>query len=304
LPASQALGGGTTTISCGMIVTTSIKAGNGLTNCPGDGLVIGAKKVNVNLNGHTIDGQDTGAGVDFNGYAEVTVQNGTNDFEDGILVSGQSGTVIRVTSTSNDRGFHIDAGGVGSKVDRSYSVDDTQGVGSFASGAQITRLGVVNALADGIFVTGSNSNVDDNTVVRYGLNGIEVDGPKSTVRNNDVSGTAVGSGIFLGGANGTLVSGNTITDAQQNGLDLTGSNLKITDNEISRTAGNDGINLSGNGATVSRNWVSDSAGNGVDLTGDGLTVADNQVSNSAGSDGIVASGSGSTFSGKSSPTRS
>ena len=43
-------------VSCGATITrdTTLKAD--LTNCPGDGLVIGADNITLDLNGHTIDG--------------------------------------------------------------------------------------------------------------------------------------------------------------------------------------------------------------------------------------------------------
>ena len=60
LAGAGALGASTATISCGMVVTSSIKAANDLTNCPGSGLLAGANGITIDLNGHTIDG--TGAG--------------------------------------------------------------------------------------------------------------------------------------------------------------------------------------------------------------------------------------------------
>ena len=43
-------------VSCGQTLTHSVKLANDLTNCPNNGLVVGADDVTVDLNGHTIDG--------------------------------------------------------------------------------------------------------------------------------------------------------------------------------------------------------------------------------------------------------
>jgi hypothetical protein len=44
---------------------------NDLVNCPGDGLVVGAPNITVNLNGHTLDGIGLGAGVRNDGHASA-----------------------------------------------------------------------------------------------------------------------------------------------------------------------------------------------------------------------------------------
>ena len=47
-----------TEVSCGQVLTESTLVGNDLDNCPGEGLVVGASNIVVDLNGHTIDGPD------------------------------------------------------------------------------------------------------------------------------------------------------------------------------------------------------------------------------------------------------
>ena len=47
------------TVKCGDTLTRSVKLTADLTDCPADGLVIGAAGITVDLNGHTIDGTVT-----------------------------------------------------------------------------------------------------------------------------------------------------------------------------------------------------------------------------------------------------
>ena len=43
-------------IKCGQTLTQSVRLTDDLVNCPGDGLVIGADGITVDLGGHTLDG--------------------------------------------------------------------------------------------------------------------------------------------------------------------------------------------------------------------------------------------------------
>src|SRR3954470_9606689 len=76
-------------VSCGQTLTHSVKLANDLTNCPSNGLVVGADDVTVDLNGHTIDGDGElvadcpfpgpacDAGVqNTGGYKGVTIEGG------------------------------------------------------------------------------------------------------------------------------------------------------------------------------------------------------------------------------------
>jgi hypothetical protein len=70
--AAQAVG-----VFCGQTLTASTTVANDLTNCPGDGLVIGAAGITLDLNGHTIDGQLAGFGIRSDRFVNVTIEHGT-----------------------------------------------------------------------------------------------------------------------------------------------------------------------------------------------------------------------------------
>src|SRR4051794_31513384 len=70
-----------TVVACGQVIVADTKVSNDLVDCPGDGLVIGAPGIRLNLDGHTIDGDaviDTADdGIDNSrGFADVTIRNG------------------------------------------------------------------------------------------------------------------------------------------------------------------------------------------------------------------------------------
>src|SRR5262245_4910409 len=89
IAASPAAASGSAAVHCGQTLTTSVKLNADLIDCPGDGLVIGASGITVDLNGHTVDGVSTStvcgadprglpAGIaNHGGFDRVTVGNGT-----------------------------------------------------------------------------------------------------------------------------------------------------------------------------------------------------------------------------------
>ena len=93
------------TLQCGQTVTHSVKLNADLTDCPGNGLVIGANDVTVDLNGHTIEGVPLRSGCDFpedersgvanhGGYDRMVVEDGTiQQFDTAVAIgAGTAGT--------------------------------------------------------------------------------------------------------------------------------------------------------------------------------------------------------------------
>src|SRR5687768_3995804 len=68
-----------THVQCGDVITQDTTLDSDLVDCPGDGVVIGASDITLDLAGHTIDGTGPGAaghGVRNAGADNVTVTNG------------------------------------------------------------------------------------------------------------------------------------------------------------------------------------------------------------------------------------
>lgn len=97
-------------VTCGQSITTSITLANDVGPCLGDGLVLSANNVTVDLGGHTVRGAGTNpagaadqAGVRLDNVNGVTLRHGmVRDFFVGVLVKGGSrNTVTSVTATNN-----------------------------------------------------------------------------------------------------------------------------------------------------------------------------------------------------------
>jgi hypothetical protein len=101
---------GAATVSCGQAITSSVVVENNLTNCPGDGLVVTASNVVVNLAGHVIDGSTTTnttpneyVGVRLANVTNVTVLNGTiQEFDAGVVIGrGANNRISNLTVREN-----------------------------------------------------------------------------------------------------------------------------------------------------------------------------------------------------------
>src|SRR6476661_7016586 len=91
------------TVSCGDTITANTTLHRDLTNCSGNGLVIGADNIRLDLSGHTIDGNAADevcpVGVDFcddgvnnaAGHRGVTIAGGTiQEFDVGVVAVNAS----------------------------------------------------------------------------------------------------------------------------------------------------------------------------------------------------------------------
>jgi large repetitive protein len=264
LNAAPALATSTTTVQCGQTLTHSVKLANDLTNCPGDGLVIGASGITVDLNGHTIDGVATqiddcdvrplgAAGVqNSGGYDSITVRNGTlqqfaNGFDAGSDTEGMADSRL-VNLVARDNQFNGLAMG-----SRGEKTNDNQVTANTATG---------NGCEAGILVNSGHGNV---------------------VSGNRAAGN--GSGILICCSRDTTVAGNAVADNKDDGIVVCcdAANNRITGNEI-RDNANNGIDVffGANHNTIRGNHLS---GNGDNITiadGPGNQVIANVVSDARG----------------------
>ena len=85
-------------LACGDTISTDTTLRQHLLDCPGDGLIIGASGITLNLNGKRITGMgDKGsAGVAVENVEDVTIRNGTvQNFGTQIFIVGSHRTLVR-----------------------------------------------------------------------------------------------------------------------------------------------------------------------------------------------------------------
>jgi parallel beta-helix repeat protein len=237
--------------ACGDTITQSVTLHHDLANCPGDGLVIGADGVTLDLAGHTIDGDaviggdDTG--VRLEGRRHVTVRGGTiREFDHAVHLTGASRNhVTRLVATSSGdadigRTILLDEGSDDNLIDRNDA--------SFNG-----RSGV--ALLDS-----SRNLVTRNRTSHNGVAGMGVFGGSDNRVTFNVMNDNGQNGIFWGsGHTGGALVGNVIARNPEAGIEHSEADDALI--TLNRLDGN-GNNLIafGNGNTITANTISDAGG--------------------------------------------
>jgi hypothetical protein len=178
-------------LSCGATITTSVRLTADLLECPGDGLIVGAPGIVIDLRGHTVDGVGTGNGISGNGFADVTVRNGTvRDFAFGVRMADAPGARITNMRVEDTRfGIELTDDGTTSALVAWNRVSNATQAGinveSLANG-NIVRANEVSASHRGIAVQQSaeRNTVELNHVHDNVLSGMRIQAPQSVVRLN------------------------------------------------------------------------------------------------------------------------
>ena len=306
-------------VECGDRVTRDVRLDDDLVNCRGNGLMVAADGITIDLGGHVVDGIGRGAGI-FNGqwgdgHRDITVRNGTvRGFKVGVR-SGARGThVVGLRVTRNA------AGGIAlrsreCRVERNLVTNNGYGHGIFVGGVSQCRIvgnRVARHLGAGIEASRSRAHViEGNRVMGNRQAGILLAGTAAVrvARNrvhanagpgiwlfdgataNDVVANAVaanGSGIAvtLGGA-ANAIEDNSVSGSREVGIRLaeTGHGNVVAGNLVA-LSGEDGIRLAESpAARVERNSVHDSRADGIFVNAPGAALVANTASHN-GDDGI------------------
>ena len=93
-------------VSCGQVIMQSVTLDGNVGPCPGNGLIVRASNITVNLNGFRVfgaNGPEETAGIRLGMVSGVTVQNGTVEgFDAGIAIFGGGRNVIQGVTVQNN----------------------------------------------------------------------------------------------------------------------------------------------------------------------------------------------------------
>jgi large repetitive protein len=288
-----------TAVRCGQVLTQSTLVTNNLTNCPGDGLVVGAPRIIVDLGGRTVDGVGLGAGVHNDGYPSVTIRNGTvADFDHGVRLLPESAhnVVERLTLRDNQVAAVELFDAADSQVRGNTLARNGAGIHlvNGSTRAAVTGNTVTDTAGEAVFLRDSAANrVEGNTVVGGGDVGIGLErAVANTVLGNAISGTSDGGIELRDGSHDNRVEANTLTHSGDSGILVaesdrtllvanrshhmsdTGIGLDAAADSVVR--GNDvrfnstGIEVGGTGNLIEANNASETTGNGIELAPDAL----------------------------------
>jgi parallel beta-helix repeat protein len=280
-----------TVVTCGETITATVRLANDLTGCPGDGLVIGADHITLDLAGHSISGMNApgSEGIADDGHPGVAITNGTitTFFLNGIGLRGAPSSAVSHMTIRT-----IGAGGGPGDVSAGMLVKDspntsvsdstvTNDVPAFQSdgvdvlgsaGAVISRNQLRSNAWDGMFVFMSpGTSVVGNTLDGNQNQGIEVNrGSDHTLLAGNQAADNASNGMVVGAISDARVQHNTLTGNGQ------GAGLFMFDLLNSQVSGNQ---AHGNGAGI------DLEGGLVGSTGDRITG--NDTSRNRGGVGLI-----------------
>jgi Periplasmic copper-binding protein (NosD) len=300
LSATQALA---THVSCGDTITQDTTLDSDLVNCPGDGLVIGADNVELDLNGHTIDGPGADPFIgNFDGVGNreghdgVTIRNGTiREFDNGVMLGAgfDTGTgpfiadrnILRRLTISDVEDGVIGAEARSSLFERNV-IRSSQSAIALA-GAVVERGSNDNVIAgndtDSVrpfpFTSGGGIGVDgdDNVVEKNAVdNGsLQVFGDRNVIDKNSPS-NSLDAGVALFGNDNqltkNLASGNTL------GFLMGGSANRVEQNSALTNFG-DGFSVIGGAGSTGNvllgNLAAGNTGDGIDVDTPGVQLTRN-----------------------------
>jgi len=284
-------------VTCGQTLTRSVVLTRDVGPCDGDGIVVGADGITVNLNGHRVTGApgpDNSVGIRLTRRSRVVVTGGkVADFGAGVAIMGGSHNIVARVKAHDNVG-PIDGSG-----------DFGDGIAIFNSSENVLAGNIVrhNGPFDGIGVFGAPST--GNTIIRnvVELNNIARFSPQLQLMLNLDDGINLGAG--LSGGSNTRVIGNKIRRNGLNGINacsIRGNPCITTDDVIV------GNIVDGNGFGDPLNPDPYNSGDGIHVVG--ITppghdssdffpptreiVADNIVTDNAGS-GIAVGSSNNTI---------
>jgi parallel beta-helix repeat protein len=310
-------------VGCGQVITESTLVLNSLANCLGDGLVVGANKITIDLGGNTIDGVSTAesAGIRNDGFDDVTIVNGTiTEFDYGVWLSPGS---ARNLVSSMDLQLNPTAGVSFLGAQNSTLRDSSFGGNGNsiqlidgATGNLVRNNDIAGSVGLGLaIINASNNRLENNIIAGSGDQGIELLGATfNRLTGNSISGASDTAFGIEEGSHDNIIEGNTVNGSEA-GINMAGShrnqllNNRVSgssDNGISLEDANDnllrgndlrfntgGVQVSGSLRNrIEANILSDITGNGLEL-GDGAlqNVIIGNFANDNDADGIVIEGS-------------
>jgi parallel beta-helix repeat protein len=258
-------------VACGDTITVDTTLQNDLIDCPGDGLVIGASGITLDLNGHVIDGNPRSApaaqGIRSSVHDRVTIRGGTvQDFRAGVFMEvTRASRIVDVETRRTTVGIAVSSF-FGGRIARNSTLGpgDEPSTGIFLSGDDnVVALNRASNTSSGVFVSDANRNRIARNLLTGNGAGIRLD---LAAGNEVVRNTLMGNGIGVLDTPATHVSPITPNVIKFNlfarnstGVAVIGDEQRVVRNKIAGTPGpgctSGGIDVSGSGDLVAHNRI-------------------------------------------------
>jgi parallel beta-helix repeat protein len=287
-------------VQCGDVITKDTTLDSDLIDCPGEGIVIGAPDITLNLGGHTVKGNAIGPGGLWtygiaNGYYErVTVRDGTvRDFNVGVGIGNVTDTALRRLRIRDSHGPGIWLSETHGGLIEGNVVTGFQSAILVLAERMVIRNNVFSGNGGyGIHAFDAGENrIERNIVSRNAGDGIHGFGMGSTLMQGNVIVANGGAGISTDdGSMDNRIDGNRIWDNGGAGVSMAaGAHQNLLEGNSVLRNGASGIFLSyGNGNVFRENRLVGNSAGGIVLNGEGVydnRIEANRVQRSGG-DGI------------------
>jgi parallel beta-helix repeat protein len=298
--------------ACGDVITKDTRLRSDLTDCPGDGLVIGADGITLDLNGHSITGSggggganlvygDTENGIDNTaGHSDVTIENGKIEhFDVGVKLDETYANHLTTLQLDHNLAGALPLESQHDLIERIRSERNSYGLYVYESGGNTIVDNELTGNAFGMYPVESSDNlIERNAIVDNTILGMQVteDSSRNRILDNVIDGSG-SVGLLISNADDNVVSGNRLTRHQAAGLILAQTARTVVRRNTIAAPIRAGslapiagvwMGVSNHDATLWRNSVT---GYPIGLRLDGpqtsLTVTRNQVFGNTG-DGIFA----------------
>ncbi len=283
-------------LACGDTISRNTTLRRNLLNCPGDGLIIGASGINLNVNGKRITGTGSGSavGVAIENVTNVTIRNGTvRNFSTQIFIRESNGTRVRnmVLNGPENIGIqvqssnHVDVRQTRIRNLRSLGLLVISSDGFELRNSRISNVGTGSQTSGGLTCGGGNGissflssgvRIMNNLFTRISRSGIlHVASPDGNISGNTISNTSsrpcnddFGAITITAGSGRTVVASNRILDNDDFGIGLRQNveDIKIRNNKLQENTGGIFLSRGAAGTQLRRNCISQS------VTGIGLLV--------------------------------
>jgi parallel beta-helix repeat protein len=272
-------------VVCGQVITQNTHVKNDLVDCPGDGLVIGAANIRLDLGGHTIDGVNNPAADGINnkgGFDNVKIVHGTvQQFGNGVeLVGADQNKLSHLKVTQNHDGIRL-SGSNSNKVDHDAAFSNFDGIFLFNSDHnRVSHDKAYSNVSSGIVLQFGNdfNKVDHNVAHDNGAWGITSDGSTHDVYNHNKVSKNGTAGIEPFNGSMLTVTNNRVS-TNRIGIELFNTdNSKLKNNKLkSNTV--DGIHTfaGSTGNLLLRNLSNKNGADGIDVVDTGNTLTKNHA---------------------------
>ena len=204
---------------CGATILANVKLDQDLT-CAGDGLIVGADGIRLDLNGHTITGAGIGIGISVFGRTNVSIVGGTvKNFEAGVRVNTSTDIVIKGNELrENSDGVDCQSGCVGNTIkENAFWDNSTRGIMLRSNSRDnVVKENTFTGNRVGILLFGAvDTTVKENIVSSSSLAGIRVNviATGNLIKENKIVSNPAGIDFIVtptGSATGNTFVENTI----------------------------------------------------------------------------------------------